>query len=103
MRLRLLLPGVLLAAGVAAMLTPAAADPPPWAGHGGRHGREWRQDRWGRERWERHEARRHRRGGYDAPVPAYAPPPGYPGYPPPPHYAPPPSPTPGIGVFIPFR
>lgn len=102
---RLLLPGVLLALGLASLPDPAAADPPPWAGHGRHHGREWRQDRWERERrerarWERHEARRVRRDGHAIPAPAYAPPPGYP--PPPPADAPP-YPVPGIGVFVPFR
>lgn len=110
---RSLLLGFLLAAGSAALPAPAAADPPPWAGHGEHRGREWREDRRGRERWERHEARRDRRRGHAAPAPVYAPPahappPGYPPPPPgrfyaPPAYAPPPPPTPGIGVFIPLR
>ena len=102
--LRFLLLGLLLAAGSAALPAPAAADPPPWAGHGKHRGREWRDDRRERGRWERHEARRDRRRDYDDPAPVYAPPP----YAPPPgrFYAPPayaPPPTPGIGVFIPLR
>ena len=95
---RFLRPCLLLAAGPIALSAPAAADPPPWAGHGKHRGREWREDRWEREYRDRHEARRSRRGYDAAPAPAYAPPPGYSPYAPlayaPPAYVPPPPPMP---------
>ena len=99
---------LVLAAGLAAMPSPARADPPwergrdrEWEHRGRERDREWEhRGRWEHDRWDqrREFERPYYRPGYYAPPPVYYAPPRRPYYSPPPIYS-----APGVNLYLPFR